>query len=165
MVIPITMACTHNHRNLKQQLFYITAKYPLDESTFRQKTSAQETSRLNQLKVLIRRGYLKCKRDTVSLLYSEYNTAVVTFSWSFHFQTLTHLRIAVNICTGVMLGTLFIQAGNNGNRVLHNYNLLFAILMHHMMTTMMLTILTCELNCSTILWTLGIVSITKCNLM
>lgn len=61
----------------------------------------------------------------------------------FIFQTLTHLRIAVNIFTGIMLGTLFIQAGNEGSRVIDNYNLLFAILMHHMMTTMMLTILTC----------------------
>lgn len=43
-----------------------------------------------------------------------------------------------------MLGSLFIKAGNDGNRVRENYNLLFGILMHHMMTSMMLTILTCQ---------------------
>uniref|UniRef100_A0A182SMU5 ABC-2 type transporter transmembrane domain-containing protein n=1 Tax=Anopheles maculatus TaxID=74869 RepID=A0A182SMU5_9DIPT len=41
-----------------------------------------------------------------------------------------------------MLGFLFIDAGNEGSRVLDNYNLLFSILMHHMMATMMLTVLT-----------------------
>ncbi|XP_047001466.1 ATP-binding cassette subfamily G member 4 [Schistocerca americana] len=80
----------------------------------------QETSQLNQLKVLLRRGFIKVKRD----------------------QTLTHMRLLVNILTGIMLGVLFIEAGDDGARVLDNYNLLFGILMHHMMTTMMLTILT-----------------------
>lgn len=59
-------------------------------------------------------------------------------------QTLTHMRFVVNVLTGLMLGVLFIGAGNEGSRVLDNYNLLFGILMHHMMTTMMLTVLTCE---------------------
>lgn len=44
-----------------------------------------------------------------------------------------------------MLGALFIHSGNEGSRVLDNYNLLFAILLHHSMTTMMLTVLTCML--------------------
>jgi hypothetical protein len=43
-----------------------------------------------------------------------------------------------------MLGTLYWQAGRDGTKVLDNYNLLFSILMHHMMSTMMLTILTCK---------------------
>ncbi|XP_012266504.1 ATP-binding cassette sub-family G member 4 [Athalia rosae] len=98
----------------------LRAKHPLKESGFYEKVSSQETSQWNQLKVLLRRGYLKTKRDT----------------------TLTHLRLAVNIFTGIMLGTLFLHAGDEGARVLDNYNLLFSILMHHMMTTMMLTILT-----------------------
>lgn len=59
---------------------------------------------------------------------------------------MTHMRILVNILVGVMLGSLFINAGNEGSRVLDNYNLLFAILMHHMMSPMMLTILTCKYN-------------------
>uniref|UniRef100_U5EUI7 Putative the eye pigment transporter n=1 Tax=Corethrella appendiculata TaxID=1370023 RepID=U5EUI7_9DIPT len=78
------------------------------------------TSQFHQLKVLLRRGYIRSKRDT----------------------TLTHLRIASNVIVAVMLGLLFIKAGNEGSRVLDNYNLLFAILIHHKMSTMMLTILT-----------------------
>lgn len=50
----------------------------------------------------------------------------------------------VNILTGIMLGTLYWQAGIDGSKVLDNYNLLFSILMHHMMSTMMLMILSCE---------------------
>ncbi|XP_011499597.1 PREDICTED: ATP-binding cassette sub-family G member 1 [Ceratosolen solmsi marchali] len=80
----------------------------------------QATSQWNQIKVLLKRGGIKVKRDS----------------------TLTHLRIVVNICTGLMLGTLFMKAGNNADRIIENYNLLFACLIHHMMTTMMLTVLT-----------------------
>ncbi|XP_018573015.1 ATP-binding cassette sub-family G member 1 [Anoplophora glabripennis] len=78
------------------------------------------TSQYNQLKVLLRRGFIKSGRD----------------------QTLTYLRIGVNISVGLMLGTLYFRAGIDGSKVLDNYNLLFSILMHHMMSTMMLTILT-----------------------
>ncbi|XP_063822397.1 ATP-binding cassette subfamily G member 4 [Ostrinia nubilalis] len=80
----------------------------------------EETSQSNQRSVLIKRGFLKAKRDS----------------------TMTHLRIIVNVVVGIMLGMLFIDAGNEGSRVIENYNLLFAILMHHMMSPMMLTILT-----------------------
>lgn len=78
------------------------------------------TSKLNQLRVLLRRGYIKVKRD----------------------QTLTYLRIGVNFLTALMLGTLYYNAGVDGSKVLDNYNLLFSILMHHTFSTMMLTILT-----------------------
>lgn len=54
------------------------------------------------------------------------------------------MRILVNILTAFMLGVLYIKSGQEGSRVADNYNLLFAILMHHMMSTMMLTILTCK---------------------
>ncbi|CAG4972313.1 unnamed protein product [Parnassius apollo] len=80
----------------------------------------EETSQSNQRMVLIKRGFLKAKRDAM----------------------LTHLRLLVNVIVGIMLGSLFVKAGNEGNRVIENYNLLFAILMHHMMSPMMLTILT-----------------------
>ncbi|KAL0831096.1 hypothetical protein ABMA28_001969 [Loxostege sticticalis] len=82
--------------------------------------SVEETPQSNQRSVLIKRGFLKAKRDS----------------------TMTHLRILVNVLVGIMLGMLFIDAGNEGSRVIENYNLLFAILMHHMMSPMMLTILT-----------------------
>ncbi|XP_067010061.1 ATP-binding cassette sub-family G member 4 isoform X2 [Anabrus simplex] len=88
--------------------------------------SLQETSLMNQLKILLSRGFLKSRRDS----------------------TLTHMRILVNILTGLMLGVLFIKAGDEASRVLDNYNLLFGILMHHMMTTMMLTILTFPMEMS-----------------
>lgn len=81
----------------------------------------QATSKLNQLKVLLRRGVVKARRD----------------------QTLTYLRIGVNFITAIMLGTLYYNAGVDGTKVLDNYNLLFSILMHHTFSTMMLTILTC----------------------
>ncbi|CAH2108041.1 unnamed protein product [Euphydryas editha] len=96
-------------------------RYPL--SVMREQdsnTGEEETPQSNQRSVLIRRGFLKAKRDS----------------------TMTHLRLIVNVVVGLMLGTLFINAGNEGSRVLDNYNLLFAILMHHMMSPMMLTILT-----------------------
>lgn len=94
--------------------------YPMSTMRDLDGGNVEETSQMNQRKVLIRRGFLKAKRD----------------------KTLTHLRLIVNVAVGVMLGCLFINAGDEGSRVLDNYNLLFAILMHHMMSPMMLTILT-----------------------
>lgn len=64
-------------------------------------------------------------------------------NWCFFFSP---CRIGVNIAVALMLGVLYIGAGNEGSRVLDNYNLLFAILMHSSMATMMLTVLTCKLN-------------------
>lgn len=51
--------------------------------------------------------------------------------------------MAVNISVALMLGVLYLGTGNEGSRVLDNYKLLFAILMHCSMATMMLTVLTC----------------------
>lgn len=80
----------------------------------------QATSSYNQLKVLLRRGIIKARRD----------------------QTLTYMRLFVQVIVGMMLGAVYWQAGKDGAKVLDNYNLVFSILMHHMMSTMMLTILT-----------------------
>ena len=103
------------------KLEQLRQKYPITSQKL-EDVSLQATSQYNQLKTLIRRGVIRAKRDT----------------------TLTHLRIGVNIAIALMLGLLFVGAGNEGSRVLDNYNLLFANLMHHSMTTMMLTVLTCE---------------------
>lgn len=54
------------------------------------------------------------------------------------------MRLIVNILTGMMLGTLYLQSGNDGSKVLDNYNLLFSILVHLSMSTKVLTILTCK---------------------
>lgn len=86
------------------------------------KENFKEVSETQQLKVLLRRGVIKAKRD----------------------QTLTHLRISMNILVALMLGWLYIGSGYDGSRVIANYNLMFAILIHHVFSTMMLTILTCE---------------------
>ena len=59
-------------------------------------------------------------------------------------QTSTHVRIIVNILVGFMLGSLFIDTGKDGFRQRDNYNMLFCILIHHLMSTMMLTVLTCK---------------------
>ncbi|XP_066601801.1 ATP-binding cassette sub-family G member 4-like isoform X2 [Prorops nasuta] len=99
----------------------LRAMHPLSSGgNFEPKSALQATPLLHQIRILMRRGFLMCKRDA----------------------TLTHLRIMVNICVGLMLGSVFIATGKDGARVLDNYNLLFAILIHHMMTTMMLTIVT-----------------------
>lgn len=95
--------------------------YPIQRRT--QQSSLSDTSFSNQMSCLMERGIIKIKRDT----------------------TMTHLRVLVNILVAAMLGSLYVGAGNEGSRVLDNYNLLFAILIHHSMTTMMLTVLTCKL--------------------
>ncbi|XP_055387356.1 ATP-binding cassette sub-family G member 4 [Condylostylus longicornis] len=82
--------------------------------------SLEDTTTWNQIKILMYMEFMKLKRDS----------------------TLSHLRIAVNIFLAIVLGLLYMDAGNEGSRVVDNYYLLFAILMHHSMTTMMLTVLT-----------------------
>ena len=104
------------HRVMKME--QLRQKHPIGE----ERVKTNEVSEFHQLKVLMRRGIIKTKRDT----------------------TLTHLRIIVNILVSALLGWVFAGSGNDGSRVIDNYNLLFTILMHHMMTTMMLTILTCK---------------------
>ena len=95
-------------------------QYPIPKKT--KKRSLEDTSYMNQLSVLMHRGYIKAKRDT----------------------TMTHLRIGVNVVVALMLGAVYANSGKEGSRVIDNYNLLFAILIHHSMTTMMLTVLTCK---------------------
>lgn len=106
------------------KLEQLRQKYPIAQPQRDGDLGSQTTNQWNQLKTLLRRGIIRGKRDT----------------------TLTHLRIGVNIAIALMLGFLFVGAGNEGSRVLDNYNLLFANLMHHMMTTMMLTVLTCKMD-------------------
>ncbi|CRK90572.1 CLUMA_CG004274, isoform A [Clunio marinus] len=111
------------HKMMKMEQMRHKNPTPIKRSDF------IEISEFYQFKVLMQRGLIKIKRD----------------------QTLTHLRIAVNIIVAALLGWLFIGSGNDGSRVLANYNLLFSILMHHMMTPMMLTILTFPTEKSTII--------------
>lgn len=106
--------------NKVMKLEQLRNKHPISD----ERANVDEVSEFHQLKVLLKRGVIKGKRD----------------------QTMTHLRIIVNIVLAALLGWVFIGSGNDGSRVIDNYNLLFSILMHHMMTTMMLTILTCNFS-------------------
>lgn len=108
----------YENPNKVMKLEQLRQKYPITDE--RKKTD--DVSEFHKLKVLLRRGVIKTKRD----------------------QTLTHLRIIVNILVAILLGLLFIGSGTDGSRVLANYNLMFAILIHHVFSTMMLTILTCK---------------------
>ncbi|KAH8260373.1 hypothetical protein KR026_010399 [Drosophila bipectinata] len=99
-------------------------KFPIPKKS--KTRSLEDTSYTNQCSVLLRRGYIKAKRDT----------------------TMTHLRIGVNIAVAALFGAMYDHTGREGSRVLDNYNLLFAILMHHSMTTMMLTVLTFPIELS-----------------
>ncbi|XP_025419247.1 ATP-binding cassette sub-family G member 4-like [Sipha flava] len=81
--------------------------------------NVHETSFNNQLKCLLHRGFLKCKRD----------------------PDLTYLRLGVNVAVSILLGTLFLQIGDDGSKIFDNYNLLFSILMHHVGSTLMLNII------------------------
>ncbi|XP_063697131.1 ATP-binding cassette sub-family G member 4 [Culicoides brevitarsis] len=111
-----------------QKLEVLRKRNPLNNESMGS-SSLHATSKTHQLGVLLKRSYIKAKRDS----------------------TLTYLRFFVSIIVAVMLGLLFIQAGNEGSRVLDNYNLLFGILIHHMMTTKMLTILTFPFEMSIII--------------
>lgn len=104
----------------------VSHKSPRLPGRIRCHTSLQDTSQLNQLAVIIKRGFIKVKRDS----------------------TLTYMRILANILTGLMLGLLYYNTGVDGSTVLDNYNLLFSIIIHHAMSTMMLTILTFPMEMS-----------------
>ncbi|KAG5321641.1 ABCG4 protein, partial [Pseudoatta argentina] len=106
----------------------LRAEHPL-KNEVNDNSGLHATNFIHQIKILLRRGFIMCKRD----------------------MTLTHLRVVVNIVVGIMLGTVFLRSGADGSRVLNNYNLLFAILIHHMMTTMMLTIVTFPMQMSILL--------------
>lgn len=112
--------CLNWYENPKQimNLEQLRQMHPLSE----EKKKFNEVSEKDQIKVLLRRGVIKTRRD----------------------QTLTHLRIAMNILVALMLGWLYIGSGYDGARVIANYNLMFAILIHHVFSVMMLTILTCK---------------------
>ncbi|RLU21122.1 hypothetical protein DMN91_005495 [Ooceraea biroi] len=104
----------------------LTELYSLKNSHMKKNGDLHATNFLHQIKVLLRRRFIMSKQNTAC----------------FTRFTLTHMRIGVNILVGLMLGSVFWQSGADGSRVLNNYKLLFSILIHHMMTTMMLTIIT-----------------------
>jgi hypothetical protein len=112
----------YENPNRVMKLEQLRQKYPITD----EKKKSDDVSEQYRLKVLLKRGVIKTKRD----------------------QTLTHLRIIVNILVAMLLGWLFISSGHDGSRVIANYNLMFAILIHHVFSAMMLTILTCKCQCT-----------------
>lgn len=81
-------------------------KHPIDQEM---EGNYTKIGTFHQINVLLQRGVIKAKRD----------------------MTLTHLRIIVNIVIAAMLGGLFVNSGNEGSRVLDNYNLLFVSAYHY----------------------------------
>lgn len=59
-------------------------------------------------------------------------------------QTLTHMRIIVNFLVSIMLGLIYVNSGEDANKVFDNYNLIFSLIMHHVMSSMMLNIISCK---------------------
>ncbi|XP_003703096.1 ATP-binding cassette sub-family G member 4 [Megachile rotundata] len=127
--IPLLLSASENGKTLRwfdnsESLVdtrSLKAAHPVtNKSQKSDKGSLQATSVMHQIKILLGRYFVMCKRDT----------------------TLTHLRIIVNIFVGLILSSVFVEIGSDGSRVLDNYNLLFSILVHQVMTTMMLTVVT-----------------------
>ena len=48
------------------------------------------------------------------------------------------MQIIVNFLVSVMLGAIYINSGQDATKVFDNYNLLFSVMMHHVMSSMML---------------------------
>lgn len=65
-------------------------------------------------------------------------------------QTLTYTRLAVNLFIGILYGCVYWQAGTDAYRVPHNSNLVYSVLIHHMMSTMTLTLISSIVNNKTV---------------
>lgn len=136
--IPLLLSASENGKNVRWfddsdgllDTRSLKAVHPANsKSQESDKSSLQATSLMHQIKILLGRYFVMCKRDT----------------------TLTHLRIIVNIFVGLILSSVFVEIGSDGSRVLDNYNLLFSVLVHQMMCTMMLTIVTFPMQMSILL--------------
>lgn len=54
------------------------------------------------------------------------------------------MRIIVNVLVSIMLGALYVNSGRDASKVFDNYNLMFSMIMHHVMSSMMLNIISCK---------------------
>lgn len=93
------------------------------------KINKQMTPAYYQLLILLKRGYIKLKRD----------------------KTLTHMRIIVNFLVSIMLGLIYVNSGEDANKVFDNYNLIFSLIMHHVMSSMMLNIISFPMEVNVLL--------------
>lgn len=74
----------------------------------------------DQMKILFKRGLIKYQRDS----------------------KLTYMRLVVNILTGLLYGVLYWQSGTDADKVRINYSCLYCVLTHHIMSTLILSIIT-----------------------
>lgn len=79
--------------------------------------------------------------NAISIIYYYYYYLLVLYIFEY-LQTLTHMRIMVNLIVSLMLSMLYVNSGEDANKVLDNYNLLFSLIMHLVMSSMMLNVLT-----------------------
>lgn len=92
--------------------------YPLCNN-LKESGALEASSQLNQLKILMKRGFLKSSRDS-TLTHLRY----VCFLWNSLFQvwatfekkSFVSSRIGVNVFVALMLGCLFMKTGNEGSR-------------------------------------------------
>lgn len=89
----------------------------------------QMTPAYYQLYILLIRGFIKLKRDA----------------------TLTHMRIIVNFLVSILLGLIYVNSGEDATKVIDNYNLIFSLIMHHVMSSMMLCIISFPMEMNIIL--------------
>lgn len=107
-------------------------KEPEDDKQIQKRIAKQQkqmTPAYYQLSVLLRRGFIKLKRDS----------------------TLTHMRIMVNLSVSILLGLIYVNSGIDATKVIDNYNLIFSLIMHHVMSSMMLCIITFPMEMNIIL--------------
>ncbi|KRT85079.1 ABC transporter ATP-binding protein, partial [Oryctes borbonicus] len=100
----------------------------VDSSLLENSTPAQQprygTSQLNQFFIILKRALLFSRRD-----------------W-----TLMYLRLFAHILVGLLIGALYYDIGNDGNKVLSNLGFLFFNMLFLMYTSMTITILSFPLE-------------------